>query len=176
MSLKDKWEVARWNTAAAILGRAIGEKPRGCGRAWHILGTARDRSRSRWCKVGPHQDQACPQFPPGKHAYSKSSCLPSTCYTPGIVLTVYTYPHSVSTELYFVDKEAVERRLDSALPGFSYVFFRLLLPGIIRSNLPTAWISWWSNDTLWVKTFGELRVYKPLRRELQLVTMRWWFL
>ena len=127
-------------------------------------------------QVGPHQDQACPQFPPEKHAYSKSSCLPSTCYTLGIILTVYTYPHSVSTELYFVDKEAVERRLDSALPGFSYVFFRLLLPGIIRSNLPTAWISWWSNDTLWVKTFGELRVYKPLRRELQFVTMHWWFL
>lgn len=171
MSLKDQWKVAGWNMAAAILGRATGEKPRGCERAWRILGTARDRSRSRWCKMGPHQDQDCPQFSLGKHAHSKSSCLPSTCYTLGIVLIVYTYPPSVSTELYFVDKEAVETRSDSDLPGFSYVFFRLLLPSIIRSNLPAAWISWRSSDTVWVKTFGELGVYKPLRRKLQFVTM-----
>lgn len=47
MSLKDQWKVAGWNTAAAIWGRATGEKPRGCERAWCILGNARDRSRSR---------------------------------------------------------------------------------------------------------------------------------
>lgn len=172
MSLKDTWEVARWNMVAVILGRATDEKPRSCERPWHILGTARARSWSRWCKMGPQQDQACPQFPPGKHAYSKSD-YQVPVNTPGIVLIVYTYSPSVSTELYFVDKEVVETRLDSGFPGFSYVFFRLLPHGILGSNLPTAWISWWSNDTVWVKTFGELGLNKPLKRKLQFVTMHW---
>lgn len=60
MNLQEKWELARWNRAAAIFDRAAGGKPKAWERARCILGTARARSQPGWGEMGPNQDDACP--------------------------------------------------------------------------------------------------------------------
>ena len=140
------------------------------GTFWELPGPGLGPDDARWVLS---RTKLVLSFPQGSMHTAKAPDYQVPVNTPGIVLIVYTYSPSVSTELYFVDKEVVETRLDSGFPGFSYVFFRLLPHGILGSNLPTAWISWWSNDTVWVKTFGELGLNKPLKRKLQFVTMHW---
>ena len=108
------------------------------GAFWELPGPGLGPDDARWILS---RTKIVLNSPQGSMHTAKAPVYQVPVNTLGIVLIVYTDSPSVSTELYFVDKEVVETRLDSGFPGFSYVFFRLLSHGTLGSNLPTAWIS-----------------------------------